>query len=134
MLIVLFGKNEFSVSTLIKMIPIKLIQIPLEKKDLDIYKDNPFESMIKFVVDIEKGLLALGGEMHSDPEKLLLENGSIQENIWGANIYPWGEPVEIEYTSLINIRPSSGNKSMEIQDEETRKKVRKITIEWIRIF
>ena len=115
------------------MFPIKLLTNPLKIIDLEIYKDNPFDSMIKYVVDISNGSLALGGEMHSDAEKILLENGSIQENIWGANIYPWGDTVEIEYTSLINIRPTSGNRSMEIQDEIIREKVKKITFGWIQI-
>jgi hypothetical protein len=115
------------------MYPTKLLTIPIEKKDLEIFKANPFDSMIKYVVDIHNGSLALGGEMHSDAEIILLENGSIQENIWGANIYPWEETVEIEYTSLINIRPTSGNRSMEIQDDTIREKVKKITFKWIQI-
>ena len=115
------------------MFPINLLTIPIEKKDLEIYKSNPYDSMIKYVVDISKSLIALGGEMHSDAERVLLENGSIQEYLWGANIYPWGDIIEIEYTSLINIRPNSGNRSMEIQDDTIREKVKKITFEWIKI-
>lgn len=87
-----------------------------------------FGDMVKFVVDIEKGVLALGGEMHADCEELLLEQGSKQENLWGANLYPFREGEErIEYTSLINIRPSAGNRGMEIQDESIRRKMREIT-------
>lgn len=89
--------------------------------------------MIKYVVDIDKRLIALGGEMHADAEQILIDSDSLQENLWGANIYPWKNPPEIEYTSLINIRPTIGNRSMEIQDEKIREKVKSITWDWIRI-
>lgn len=86
-----------------------------------------FGDMVKFVVDIEKGVLALGGEMHADCEEILLAQGSKQENLWGANLYPFRDNEErIEYTSLINIRPSEGNRGMEIQDETIRRKVREM--------
>ncbi|KKT34554.1 MAG: hypothetical protein UW24_C0027G0017, partial [Parcubacteria group bacterium GW2011_GWA2_44_12] len=83
--------------------------------------------MVKFVVDIEKEILALGGELHADCEDLLLKDGSRQQNLWGANLYPLRDEDErIEYTSLINIKPSVGNRNMEIQDEIIRNKVREI--------
>ena len=72
------------------MYPTKLLTIPIEKKDLEIFKANPFDSMIEYVVDINKSLLAIGGKLHSDSEKVLLKNDSIQESIWGANIYSRG--------------------------------------------
>ena len=40
---------------------------------------------IKFVVDVETGRMAVGGELHSDTEFLLLVNGAEQSNIWGVN-------------------------------------------------
>lgn len=87
-----------------------------------------FEDMVKYVVDVERGVAAVGGELHADAEALLLESGSRQEHLWGANYYPGAGPEEcIEFTSLINIRPSQGNRSMEIEDEGTREQVREIT-------
>lgn len=87
-----------------------------------------FEDMVKYVVDVERGLIALGGEMHVDAEQVLLEAGSRQANLWGANYYPGrGRDGCIEFTSLINIRPASGNRGMEIQDPALREKVRAIT-------
>ena len=87
-----------------------------------------FEDMVKYVVDIERGIAAVGGELHADEEALLLEHGSRQENLWGANYYPGrGEEGCIEYTSLINIRPAHGNRSMVIADEAVRSRVRDIT-------
>ena len=74
-----------------------------------------FEGMIKIVVDIEKNLLAADAEMHADLEQHLLEKGSSQQNLWGANVYFEG-PVFIEFTSLINIRPGQKNRGMEVED------------------
>jgi len=69
---------------------------------------------------------------HADAERLLLEGGSRQADLWGANYYPGrGEEKCLEYTALINIRPAEGNRSMEIVDEALRRKIREITFELI---
>ncbi|MFA6278988.1 MAG: DUF5674 family protein [Candidatus Paceibacterota bacterium] len=83
-------------------------------------------SLVKGVADISLGMVALGGEWHMDANNRLIEEGSEQQNIWGFNIYPkeTGDAA-IEYTSLINIRPMQGNRTMEIASEETRKAVRR---------
>jgi hypothetical protein len=87
-----------------------------------------FEDMVKYVVDVERGVIGLGGDMHADAEQLLLEDGSRQADLWGANYYPGrGREGCIEYTSLINIRPAAGNRSMEIQDPAVRERVRALT-------
>jgi len=87
-----------------------------------------FEDMVKYVVDVERGIAAVGGELHADAEALLLEDGSSQEHLWGANYYPGRGPEGcIEYTSLINIRPSQGNPSMVILDEGVQARMRDIT-------
>ena len=87
-----------------------------------------FEDMVKYVVDVERGVAAVGGEMHADAEQALLEDGSRQPDLWGANYYPGrGREECIEYTSLINIRPAQGNRSMEIQDPAVRERVRELT-------
>jgi hypothetical protein len=91
-----------------------------------------FEDMVKFVVDIERRVAAVGGELHADAEAILLEEGSRQEDLWGANYYPGtGEGECIEYTSLINIRPSQGNRSMLIEDAEIRARVRDVAFRLI---
>lgn len=83
---------------------------------LEVY---PF--MIKVVVDIRRQILAGGGEMHADCEAVLLEHGSEQEDLWGANWYPAEQRLEFE--ALINIRPRQGNRSIVIQSQETRNQV-----------
>jgi hypothetical protein len=70
--------------------------------------------MIKLAVDVEKEILSGGGELHADCEQVLLEDGSQQEHIWGADWYP--EVRRVGFESLINIRPRQQNRSMEIKD------------------
>ncbi len=81
--------------------------------------------MIKLAVDIRRNILAGGGEMHVDCEQLLQENGSEQDDIWGANWYPIEQRIEFE--ALINIRPRLGNPSILIRSEEIRRKVGAVT-------
>ena len=54
-----------------------------------------FKSFVKFVVDIKTGQLAVGGELHSDAELLLLENGAEQSDLWGGNFFPNKFPILI---------------------------------------
>jgi len=90
--------------------------------------ERHFEDMVKYVVDVERGVAAVGGELHADEEALLLEHGSRQEHLWGANYYPGrGPDACIEFTSLINIRPAAGNRSMVVEDEILRARIREIT-------
>ncbi len=87
-----------------------------------------FGDMVKYVVDIERETVALGGQLHADAEALLLDAGSRQADLWGANYYP-GRTLEecIEFTSLINIRPRQSNLGMEIADPLVRERVRELT-------
>jgi Protein of unknown function (DUF5674) len=86
-----------------------------------------YDKMIKIVVDLRRRVLSGGGEMHSDCEAVLLEDGSEQDDLWGANWYP--AEGRIEYESLINIRPRLGNRNVSIQDENIRGQVESITRE-----
>ena len=107
---------------------IVLVDRKLDHSELARLVGAYFEDMVKYVVDIERRVAAVGGELHADAEKLLLEEGSRQADLWGANYYP-GRGAEdcIEYTSLINIRPSQGNRSMLIEDGGIKERVREIT-------
>jgi len=94
--------------------PVALIQL-WESRKID------FVEMMKIVVDIEQQILAIDGDMHADLENLLLANGSHQKDLWGANVYPLKEKADLlEFTSFINIRPSQGNRSMEVLDSDIR--------------
>lgn len=86
-----------------------------------------FRDMVKFVADVERGIIAIGGALHADGEQALLEDGSTQINLWGANYLPGrGRDSCIEYTSLINVRPSHGNSSMEVVDDDVRARIRSL--------
>jgi hypothetical protein len=89
--------------------------------------DGWFEDMVKVVVDIEKGVICAGGELHADAEKKLIAEGSKQSSIWGANFYPWHPQEErIEYTALINIRPGQDNPAMNILNPQIQTHMRKL--------
>ena len=86
-----------------------------------------FGDMVKAVVDAEAGIMAIGGELHSDEEAILLDNGSRQSNLWGINLYPEKSSEEwIEFDSMINVRPSGGNRSRFVESGEIREAVTQI--------
>ncbi len=86
--------------------------------------EGRFGNLVKAVVDVERKIMAVDGELHADEEALLLENGSLQENLWGINIYPDLEgPERIEFDSVINIRPSQGNRSRGVDDPVIRERI-----------
>ncbi len=79
------------------------------------------------MVDVERKIMALGGELHSDEEAILLDDGSSQRNLWGINLYPAeAESNWIEYDSMINVRPSQGNRTRSVEDAELREQIRRI--------
>ena len=105
----------------------KIISEPISKKEILKKYNHFFKNMIKAVVDLKKEVIALDGELHADLEELLIENNSKQEDLWGINLYP-KKPLKerIEYTALINIRPSQNNSGMEVESAKVRKKIEKI--------
>jgi len=81
-----------------------------------------FDNLVKAVVDIEKRIMAIDADMHADEERILLEKGSKQENLWGINLYPERQDDDwIEFDSMINLRPSCGNRSRGVEDPNLRK-------------
>ena len=82
------------------------------------------EGYVKFVIDLERQILAAGGRMHFEDEKELLDNGSKQENLWGGG---WDlETNELDFDSMINIRPNQGNSSREVLSEDIRQHMAEI--------
>ena len=89
--------------------------------------------MIKAVVDVEQRIMALGGELHSDEEALLIDHGSLQRDVWGVNLYPGSADNDwIEYDSMINVRPSQGNPSRGVEDAKLRDAIRRIVDELVK--
>jgi hypothetical protein len=106
------------------MFQIKTITKSISLSELRSMAEAQFGSLVKAVVDIEKNIMAIGGEMHADEESHLIDEGSRQENLWGINIYPEQVlPDRIEFDSMINIRPYLGNRTRSVEDPETRKKI-----------
>jgi len=107
-----------------------ILQNPTPLQEIREQHSHFFGSMVKIVVDLERALVAVDAEMHADLEELLLEEGSQQMDLWGANVYFEG-PVFLEFTSLINIRPGQGNRSMEVQDPALRAQIEALVRQFI---
>jgi len=97
---------------------------PYTKEEIKSLKEL-FDVYIKTVIDIEKKICSAGCDRHFDSEKILLDQGSRQENLWGGGIDL--EMKTIDCNSMINIRPAQGNTSNEIQDKETRDEFERLT-------
>jgi hypothetical protein len=102
---------------------IHIIRTPATPQQIE-EMQQALETYIKLAVDIERGILAGGGVMHADCESARLEDGSTQEDIWGADWNPTGRQVTFE--ALINIRPRQNNPSMEILDPLRRDRLTQI--------
>ena len=98
---------------------IEVVRSKIPKMTLEKLAQESFGDMVKGVVDVQKKIIALGGELHADAEEVLLNHDCQQENLWGFNIYLNKDKNErLEYTSLINIRPRQGNLDREVQDPQ----------------
>jgi hypothetical protein len=111
---------------------IKIIQNQITRKELGTMAEVQFGEWIKGVVDIERGVMAVGGELHADMEAVLLEQGSRQGDVWGINLYPnQAEDDWIEFNSMINVRPSQGNRSRGVENPEIQEKIRDVVKKWV---
>jgi len=83
-----------------------------------------FGDMVKAVVDVRLGVMVIDAQLHADEEAFLLDRGSQQGDLWGINIWP-DKPREewIEFDSMINLRPSWGNRSRGVDDPETQRTI-----------
>jgi hypothetical protein len=109
-----------------------ILDKPLSRADLLRDYCRHYDDMTKAVADLESGVMAIEAEMHSDLERLFLEAGSRQENLWGFNIYPGKQGEDfIQYTSLINIRPRAGNTSMLIENPAIRAEILSVVPKWV---
>jgi len=106
----------------------EIIKSPTTRTKLQEMAQSRFGDLIKAVVDVEKEIMAVGMELHSDGEVMLAEQeGSKREYTWGINLYPLKPKEEwIELDSLINIKPAYGNRSRGVENPETREKIKKI--------
>ena len=100
---------------------ITIIRDAVTRRELNDMAKQQFGDMVKAVVDVAQGIMAIGGELHSDEEAMLLDQGSVQKNLWGINLYPERPvPEWIEFDSMINVRPSGGNRSRYVESANIR--------------
>lgn len=103
---------------------VKIVSQRITRDDLERMAAAIFGNMVKAVVDVDRELLAIDGELHSDLEALLVEDGSKPQSLWGINLYPEMQGDDfVEFDSMINIRPSQGNKSRGVENAQTRDKI-----------
>jgi hypothetical protein len=96
--------------------------------------NNMFGNMVKAVVDVRQKTIGVDAELHADEEALLLQNGSLQQDLWGINVYPDMErngPDFIEFDSMINLRPSQNNRSRGVENKEIRDQIIAVVNEWV---
>ncbi|MEK7701912.1 MAG: DUF5674 family protein [candidate division NC10 bacterium] len=107
--------------------PIQIVTAPVSFEELRRMAGKQFGDFVKAVVDVRRGLMAIGGELHADEEALLLQHGARQADLWGINLYPDRPSGEfIEFDSMINVRPSQGNRSRGVQDPGVQRRIEDI--------
>ena len=110
----------------------QILRQPITRQVLKELAQNTFGDMIKGVADVKRHILAIDAELHADLERLLLEEGSAQEHLWGFNLWveEKGEDF-IEFDSLINIRAWQGNPSRGVSNPEVREAIKSIVEKFI---
>jgi len=106
----------------------KIVKVNISVDELREMAENMFVNLVKAVVDIEKEIMAVDAELHSDEEQILLENGSTQNNLWGINLYPekFGTDNFVEFDSMINLRPSQNNRTRGVDDPRVQDLIKNI--------
>ncbi len=107
---------------------IRIVKTPVSKKDLTTIAEAQFGDFVKAVVDVKQEIMAIGGELHADEEAALMaEKGSERADTWGINIYPEKSVNEwVEFDSMVNLKPLSGNRSRSVEDSQIREKIKTI--------
>jgi hypothetical protein len=105
----------------------QVVTSPIALHELKTMAQKGFGVMVKAVVDVERGIMAIDGELHADEEACLLGEGSSQEHLWGINLYPDLPADEwIEFDSMINLKPRQGNRTRGVDSPETRTRIRAV--------
>ena len=113
---------------------IQIVREPVTLDALHSLAHGQFGDFVKAVVDVRLGVMAIGGELHADEEALLIEQGSRQADLWGVNLYPEREGTDrIEFDSMINVRPSQGNRSRGVDDEGARTRILALVAKLVRL-
>ena len=109
------------------LMPMQIVSAPITRDELRVIAGQQFGDFVKAVVDVQGGVMAIGAELHADEEALLLEQGARQADLWGINLYPDRTDDElIEFDSMINVRPSQGDRSRGVDDATVQAMIRAI--------
>jgi hypothetical protein len=110
---------------MIAMAEVELVRQTVTVAHLKALASALFGDLVKAVVDVDRGIMAIGGELHADEEAALLDDGASQANLWGINLYPaeFGQTGWLEFDSMINVRPSQGNRTRSVDDPEIRRRI-----------
>lgn len=105
----------------------EILTSPISTAHLSEVAQEFYDDMVKAVVDIDRNIMAISAELHSDLEQQLILEGSKQESLWGINLYPGvaGEDF-VEFDSIINIAPRRRNFSRDVEDPVIRERIRDI--------
>ncbi len=105
----------------------RILREPIGRTDLAAIAAAGFGDMIKAVVDVGRGVMAIGAELHADEEAALLDDDALQSDLWGINLYP-GDTSDgfVEFDSMTNVRPAQGNRSRGVEDAALRASIRRI--------
>jgi Protein of unknown function (DUF5674) len=105
--------------------PIEVVRTSVTLTHLQKLAEEGFGDLVKAVVDIDQGAMAIGGGMHADEEAVMLDLGSRQRDLWGINLYPeqFGATGWIEFDSMINLRPGQGNRTRSVDAVDIREHI-----------
>ena len=103
----------------------RIVRDSIALAELTGFAEDRFGDMVKAVVDIERGVMAVGEGMHADEEAGLMDDGSRQADLWGINLYPGDHATSdwLEFDSMINLRPGQGNRTRSVDDPEIRRRI-----------
>jgi hypothetical protein len=108
-------------------------QDPISVEEIRRMAAARFGDFVKAVIDVERRIMIVDAELHADEEAELLAGGSRQQHLWGINLYPdLAESEWLEFDSMINLRPSFGNRSRGVDDHATRERIAAMVIELVR--
>jgi hypothetical protein len=115
-----------------RQVTVEILRVPVSRARIASLAEAQFGDMVKAVVDVERRVMALGGELHADEEAALIDDGSTQRDLWGINLYPREQgDAWIEFDSMINVRPAQGNRSRVVDDERLRDAIRRVVSELV---
>lgn len=112
----------------------EIVREPISLDEVSALAKSGFGDLVKAVVDVERGVIAIGGELHADEEALLLADGAAQSDLWGINLYPaeYGAAEWLEFDSMINVRPAQANRSRSVENEALRRQIAEIVDRLVR--